>query len=585
MSFPDRPFEKTQNEFHNLMNQSGYSEGNAIGSVRDFYLENSYNQLNLNITVVGPYTANYNMVYYGGNINNIRGNDIRPQDLIKEALAKANPDVNYADFDSDNDGVVDAVHVIYAGYAESAGGPAESIWPHKWTLSNVSYDGKRITAYSCSSELRWSSGSKIAAIGTTCHELGHVFGAPDFYDTNTRDLITWPGTSSWDLMAIGNWNNGGDWPAHHNPYTKSQIFGWSEIKNFPADNTLITLNPASASNNSFYRLNTSTPNEYFIIENRQPVGFDMGLPGHGMLVYHVHSQFDPNSQDNNITHPQRFYPICASAAQNPTNTPASYGDINSGGCPFPGTFNRRSLTFNTMPSLRSWAGANTRKNIQFITETGNNITFVVNPTISGPSNICDQATYTIENLPAGTPLAWSVSSDIRVISEQNTSIIVERDPTLLYMYPTSYILVDIGEPINMILEHNLIVWKGGINETTDLIDISSSPDEYGNPYIHTAQLKGDMLYSGLKESPQWSVSEGLNLTFTDGTMMQFEGYLSQGKYIAVELINPCDEATQIVHRFNNNMSEYSSPDLSILVRHSQFKILDKFRNNTRTEKK
>lgn len=182
--------------------------------------------------------------------------------------------------------------------------------------------------------------------------------------------------------------------------------------------------------------------------------------------------------------------------------------------------------------------------------------------ISGPTTICGRATYTIENLPPDTPLAWSVSSDIRVISEQDTSITVERDPTLLYMYPTSYILVDIGEPINMTLEHNLIVWKGGINETTDLIDISSSLDEYGNPYIHTAQLKGDMLYSELKESPRWSVSEGLNLTFTDGTIMQFEGYLSQGKYIVVELINPCDEATQIVHRFNNNMSGYSSFTLS-----------------------
>ncbi len=102
------------------MNQSGYNAATAIGSVRDYYLENSYNQLNLNITVVGPYTADHNMACYGENIYNASGRrirDIRPQDLIKEALLKADPDVNYADFDNDNDGTVDGVHVIYAGYA------------------------------------------------------------------------------------------------------------------------------------------------------------------------------------------------------------------------------------------------------------------------------------------------------------------------------------------------------------------------------------------------------------------------------------------------------------------------------------
>ena len=427
IGFSDVRFSKTQNEFDNFMNQVGYNQGNAIGSVKDYYLENSYSKLDLNITVVGPYIADHPMAYYGENVSGVQGNDARPRDLIREALAKADPYVNYADFDNDNNGSVDGVHIIYAGYSEAAGGNPETIWSHRWTLSGVSYDGKTISDYSCSAELRNNWGTQIDGIGTACHEIGHILGAPDFYDTNGGAGGWFAGTGQWDLMDGGNWNCDGDCPAHHNPYTKSYIFGWSGINTLPADNTLITLKPSCKNNDSFYKINTPTENEYFIVENRQNISFDSGLPGHGMLVYHVHSQFDPRSQENNITHPQRFYPICASATQNPNNTPSSYGIINSSGCPFPGTANRISLTANTLPGLVSWSGASTGKDIQFVQETGNNITFVVNPQISGPSTICDQATYTIENLPPGATVQWSASnSNLTLVSGQGTGTAMFR---------------------------------------------------------------------------------------------------------------------------------------------------------------
>ena len=50
IGFQDVPFSKTQAEFHNLLNQTGY---NGTGSVRDFYLENSYGQFTLDVTVAG----------------------------------------------------------------------------------------------------------------------------------------------------------------------------------------------------------------------------------------------------------------------------------------------------------------------------------------------------------------------------------------------------------------------------------------------------------------------------------------------------------------------------------------------------
>lgn len=139
IGFTDRAFSKTQTEFNNLMNQVGYNANSAIGSVKEYYLEASYGQLNLDVTVVGPYMANHNMAYYGADIldaNGTRTGDIRPKELITEAVQKANPDVNYADYDSDGNGYVDGIHIIFAGYDQAANqwGLTDEIWSHKWQI-------------------------------------------------------------------------------------------------------------------------------------------------------------------------------------------------------------------------------------------------------------------------------------------------------------------------------------------------------------------------------------------------------------------------------------------------------------------
>lgn len=422
MEYPNMSFSKSQIDFYKLMNEEGY---NGTGSVRDFYLENSYGKLDLKITVVGPYLAEHNFEYYGENKAN--GQDKNVRSLIIEALNKANSDVDYSNFDNDSDGILDGVHVIYAGHAENvAGNNSNFIWPHKWSISH-NLDGLHINKYSCSSELRGvETDMNICGIGTTCHELGHVFGAPDFYDTDYSSNGQYKGTGVWDIMAYGGHNNSGDTPAHHNPYTKTKIFGWATLIELP-NSGRVTLAPAEVHSDSFYKIKTNTSGEFFILENRQSLGFDnsSSFPGSGLMVYHVHSQFSSISQDNNITHPQKFYPVCASSTQDPIDLPSSYGNINTGGTPFPGTSNSQFLNFETTPSLQSWAGVNTERNLQFITETGNNITFVVNQSITGPDLICDQASYTIENLPANISVQWSTNnSNLTLVSGQGTATAV-----------------------------------------------------------------------------------------------------------------------------------------------------------------
>jgi len=415
IGYQDKPFSKTQTQFNDLMNQVGYNVSPASGSVRDFYLENSYGQLNLEITVVGPYTADHNMHYYGASNS--------ANDLIIEAVQKANPSVNYADFDNDNDGYVDGVHVIFAGYGkENTGAPDDAIWSHHGNIPDLTLDGKKISSYSCTPELRNTYGNTITGIGVICHEMGHVFGAPDFYDRNDDTGGQYQGTGVWDIMASGasSGSRGEDIPPHHNPYTKTQIFKWATAKSLPADNTLVNLEPSISSSNSFYKIDTNTSGEYFLIENRQLQGFDRRLPGHGMMIYHVHSQIESDRQAINTTDPQKLYPVCASATQNPGTTPDSYGQVNFPSCPFPGTSNKDAFTANTIPSATSWAGIATGKDLRLITEVGNNITFVVNPSISGPSQVCSQATYTtINNLPAGATVVWSAIPLNIVTIQQN----------------------------------------------------------------------------------------------------------------------------------------------------------------------
>lgn len=367
MGFKDKAFTKTQAEFNNLYNQVGYTTGGATGSVKDFYNENSYNQFDLTVTVAGPYTAANNMSYYGA--NDASGNDVNPRALVSEAINAADASVNFADFDNDGDGTVDGVYIIYAGYGEEAGGGANCIWAHAWSLATaVTKDGKSISKYSCSAELSGSSGSTITAIGVICHEFGHVLGSPDYYDVDYTTGGQFDGTGDWDLMAAGSWNNNGITPADHNAYTKVYVYGWATATELNSAQNVTVTN--AETNKSFYRINSTTTNEFWLLENRQLTGFDAYLPGHGLIIYHAHSGLATAIANANInaTYPQKFYPVCANATTNPGSTASTYGTINGGGCPFPGTGSKTSFTDATTPYMKSWAGANTAKPITNIVE-------------------------------------------------------------------------------------------------------------------------------------------------------------------------------------------------------------------------
>lgn len=377
IGFRDRAFTKTKSDFNNLFNQIGYNAGGATGSVKDYYLENSWGQFNLTVDVFGPYTASQNMSYYGA--NDSYGNDVRPRELVLEAINLADPEANYANYDNDGDGTVDGVYIIYAGYGEEAGGGANCIWAHAWNITPVTRDQKTISKYSCSAELTGNSGTTITGIGVICHEFGHVLGAPDYYDTNYGTGGQFEGTGNWDMMASGSWNNSGRTPAHHNAFTKIYIYNWATATTLTSAQDVTVTN--AAENKSFYRINTATSGEYFLIENREKHKFDAYIPGSGLLIYRVHSTVMSSISSNNInaTHPQKMYPVAQNATVAiPNSTPSSYGTINAASCAWTGASGTKNqFTDATIPSMKSWANANTNKPITNISRnaTTKTVTF------------------------------------------------------------------------------------------------------------------------------------------------------------------------------------------------------------------
>lgn len=354
----------SQTSFNNYMNQANY---NGTGSFRDYYLEVSYGQLTVNSTVTIWVTLPHTHDYYGP--------DTRWGEFAYDAVVAANSQaaVNYAEFDNDLDGYVDGVAIIHQGEGQEYSGDPNDIWSHSWDLQSAGYstaqttfDGVVVSEYTTQPEI---AGTGMSTIGVMCHEFGHNLGAPDFYDVDYSTGGQYTGTGEWDLMGEGAWNGAnGTKPAHHNAWTKN-YFTWTNPTLLTNQQTVLLRNAQVYTD--VVRYNTTTTNEYFLCENRQQTGFDVGIPGHGMLIYHVDGNYISthlNSNDINAGSHQGLYQKAANSTNGSGVSTSSSSKINTSGCPWPGTSNKTTFTDATTPHSKSWAGANTTKPLTNIAE-------------------------------------------------------------------------------------------------------------------------------------------------------------------------------------------------------------------------
>lgn len=359
MQYIDVPFRNKYDDFNNLFNQTDYHVDGATGSVRDYYRFASQGQLDYISDIYGPYTAAHPMRYYGAN-STYGGNDSHALELCIEAMTNLPAGIDFSQYDNDGDGVVDNVHIIYAGYGEEAGASSDAIWAHEYPgrISLQNEMGITLAGYSCSPELRGNTGKNITNIGVICHELGHALGAMDYYDTNYGTGGEYEGTGKWDIMASGSWNNEGKTPSNFNPYVRSTVFGWNQQKTLEADQqiTMPRMDIDNADISVVYRMETGCNGDYFLLENRQKQLFDAALPGEGLMVYHVHPDIDTHNSTNtvNASHPQCLYPVCASGSK-PSNK--DYGNIDSDECPFPGSTGKTKFSATSSPAAIAWNGS------------------------------------------------------------------------------------------------------------------------------------------------------------------------------------------------------------------------------------
>lgn len=357
MAFSDLNFVKTHEDFNRLFNETGYKEDGANGSVSDYYRKVSYGKLNLKADVIGPFKASNPMSYYGGNYGD-GGHDQNPYALFLEAIDYAKSAVSLKDYDSDGDGYIDNVHIIFAGYGEEAGASSNSIWSHRMTFNDILVDGVLVNGYSCSPELREKSGNGISRIGPPCHEIGHALGAMDYYDTNYADEGQYPGTGTWDIMASGSWNDGGISPATFNPYVKIYDFGWTTARNLEEEQ-MVSLGSA-LSENEICKIETGVYGDFYLLENHNGESYMRHEPGEGLLIFHIGPDLQSKAASNKInsTYPQQCYPVCAASEyRSPANASSTYGNINSRGCTFPGSSGKTAFSAGTVPATVTFDGA------------------------------------------------------------------------------------------------------------------------------------------------------------------------------------------------------------------------------------
>jgi len=535
-NFKDKSFAvgSPQASFQNLVTQVGYSANGGTGSARDYFMASSYGKFAPNFVVVGPVTLPQTLDYYGKNDSNDQ--DTNPAQMIVDACAAANnAGLDFTQFDTDGDGYVDNVFVYYAGYNEAEGGPANTIWPHRWSISSagitsgITFDGKKIEDYSCTSELKGTSGTSMCGIGTFCHEFGHVLGLPDYYDTSgSSTYITT--LETWEIMDYGPYLNEGNTPPAYSAWDRFYLgYLTPEQVNTPIDLTLLPLSQvttlAANTNNQSYLLSASThnlngaapsPAEFFLVEYRKHTGWDTYLgqnvdnngnlttiPSDGMCIWHI--DYNQTAWDNN--EPNNY----TGSTQTSSSHMHVYLQPLSGQTTTPGTtFSSGSFTPTT------WSGTNINRPLTAITKTTDNITFKLmggtqGPTISNTGSITGFSTVvgtasTVQTISvSGTNLTGNV--DITLVDKTNFEIKLASSSTWvknLSIAPTSgsvsetlqirYNPASAGNQADQIA----ISSAGAKNATINLAGVSTAPYNPSAPTIIVGKIENLIQFPILK---------------------------------------------------------------------------------------
>ncbi len=436
VNFADLAFTETIEEMDSMHNAKNYTRdyeyvyrGNTYqvsseGSARQYFYDASFGQYNPQFDVIGPVTVSREYAYYGKNNVNTQF-DQRPWEMVKEACVIADTllDVDFTQYDNDNDDIVDFVYVIYAGYGEADGGGANTIWPHSYQLSAAGaycrLDGVRIDLYACGNEIDYYT-KKHTGIGTFCHEFSHVLGLPDLYTTEGQTHKT---LGEWSILDYGPYNNDGNTPPAYSAYERF-FMGWLTPEVI-VDSTNIRLEELNSSQRALlistedkHNLIGNDPKStrFYLLENRQQQGWDTYLPGHGLMLTYV--QYNATRwQENTVNNTSRSMGVDLIEADGKTPNSSGTGYLGKATDLFPaGATSYTQITDHAIEDIEEIDGV-----IHFKYRGGDIETDVEN--IEMPTSVVaiynilgqKQSTTDIESLASGTYIVVTTTGTRKII--------------------------------------------------------------------------------------------------------------------------------------------------------------------------
>ncbi len=352
------------------------------GSLNDYFKENSYNQTDVRGGICGNRWWMSNRTYsyyYDGNYMLSTG-----YQLARDAVQLADATVDFRQYDLNNNNRIDGVFVVHAGPGGEDTGNINHCWSHAIPSFNyTTNDGVIINGATNVPEVNLVTpalDTTLCCIGVMCHELGHVVGLPDLYDYSRN---TW-GVGYWSLMGYGAWGAGGNtpWsPSHCDAWCKKRV-NW--LSYTPITTNVYNLKiPPLETHAIAYRVwrNGVINDTFFILENRQNIGFDSPLPGEGLLIWHIdprygstyHNVLDIEEADgcDDLDHGWGYRP-----------DPHYYHhELGDSGDPYPGDSNNTEFGPNTYPSSNSNYGVPTNVTVRNIRLVGDTVIcdVIINP--------------------------------------------------------------------------------------------------------------------------------------------------------------------------------------------------------------
>lgn len=289
----DDEFPEEQNTYTDTFNKTG----TGIKSVANYFKEASYNKLDVNTTfypanngtMIVSYEDSFDRNYYVpyAPVSNTLGyknfaeRTTREHTLIKNAINFIKNEVPAGlDLDFNNDSRIDNISFIIRGGDTNHN---DLLWPHRWSLpfsSNIFINGKQAIDYIFLIE-------DNNDLGVICHEIIHVFGAPDLYHLSSANSIP---VGYWDVMARDR-----NPPQHPSAYIKHKYCGWiSDIPEITSSGTFV-LTPLTNSVSNCYKIPIKNSSEYLVLEYRLKTGtFESSLTGSGLIIYRINESYKGN---------------------------------------------------------------------------------------------------------------------------------------------------------------------------------------------------------------------------------------------------------------------------------------------------